>query len=107
MTFFNFRFSHFVQAFYVKIVPIVDYYHEFPFNLDGTQFSFINHEDRNCTGFAKDEGDQISIVANGGNNGPLLTWLYLDKSGQLIMKTTLPDLDNITAYRVFQFVSAE
>ena len=91
----------------MKIVPIVDYYHEFPFNLDGTQFSFINHEDRNCTGFAKDEGDQISIVANGGNNGPLLTWLYLDKSGQLIMKTTLPDLDNITAYRVFQFVSAE
>lgn len=103
MRFFEKEPGHFVQAFYVKLV---NYYHEFPFNLDGTEFSFINHEDRSCTGFAKDEGNQISIVAEGGNNGPLLTWLYFEK-GQLIMKTTLPDLDNITAYRVFDFVSSE
>jgi len=100
---FNFRFRHFVQEFYVKYF----YNHEFPFNLDGTKFSFINHEDINCTGYANDEGEQISIVAEGGNNGPLLTWLYFEENGHLIMKTTLPDLDNITAYRVFEFVSSE
>ena len=81
------------------------YYNEFPFNLDGTTISFINHEDTKCIASATDEGDQISIVANGGRNGPLLTWLYFDEEGRIVMKTTLPDLDNITAKRIFEFVS--